>query len=95
MCRSTKSSRNWPATCKPKADSLEVRLGHNANSTKRSFADRLAGRPADVDERGGAVEVQLVDGSTQTLVISYYDFHSTTPGVRAFAGKVVPPLVGR
>ena len=86
---------NWPNTCKRKSNGAEVKLSYNPESTTKYFGDRFAGRPADVSEPGGTIEVQLVDDSPQTLVIWLYDFDRTMPGIRAFAEKVVPPLLGR
>ncbi|MEQ0565828.1 hypothetical protein ABJI51_42695 [Amycolatopsis sp. NEAU-NG30] len=85
----------WPGTCRHKRDGVEVKLSYSARSPAKHFGDRIAGRPADVSEPGGAAEVRLVDGSDQTLVIQLNDFDRSTPGVRAFAEKVVPPLLGR
>lgn len=86
---------DWPGTCKHKTEGAEVELSYNPSSLTRYFGDRFAGRPADVSEPGGVIEVQLVDGSAQTLVVKVYDLDRTMPGIRQIAGKVVPPLLGR
>ena len=86
---------DWPGTCEHKAAGAEVELSYNPSSLTRYFGDRFAGRPADVSEPGGVIEVQLVDGSAQTLVVKVYDLDRTMPGIRQIAEKVVPPLLGR
>lgn len=86
---------DWPSTCRHKADGAEVKLSYNPDSTTKSFSTHFAGRPADVSEPGGVIEVQLIDGAPQTLVIDLYDFDRTLPGIRDLAAKVVPPLLGR
>ncbi|MEV4144773.1 hypothetical protein AB0J40_13960 [Amycolatopsis sp. NPDC049691] len=86
---------DWPGTCKHKAGGAEVELSYNPTSLTQSFGDRFAGRPADVSEPGGVIEVQLVDGSPQTLVLRVSDLDRTLPGIRELAEKVVPPLLGR
>lgn len=85
----------WPGSCRHKTDGAEAGLSYSSDSPTRVFGDRFAGRPADVSEPGGVIEVQLVDGSPQTLTVRLYDFDRTMPGIRELAGKVVPPLLGR
>ncbi|WIY05324.1 hypothetical protein QRX60_16300 [Amycolatopsis mongoliensis] len=86
---------DWPGTGRHQAGGAEVKLSYHPSSLTQHFGDRFAGRPADVSEPGGIIEVQLVDGSAQTLVISVYDLDRTMPGIRRIAEKVVPPLLGR
>ncbi|GLY35429.1 hypothetical protein Amsp01_014530 [Amycolatopsis sp. NBRC 101858] len=86
---------DWPCTCAHKAGEAEIKLSYDPDSTTKYFGDRFAGRPADVSDSGGVIEVQLVDGSAQTLVVKVYDLDRTMPGIRDLAGKVVPPLLGR
>ncbi|MGK3200900.1 hypothetical protein [Amycolatopsis sp. MEPSY49] len=86
---------DWPGTCTHKTDGAEVKLSYSADSTTKSFRTHFAGRPADVSEPDGVIEVQLVDGSAQTLVLRRYDLNRTMAGIRDLAEKVVPPLLGR
>lgn len=86
---------DWPSACGRKADGAEVTLAYNPSSPTQVFADSFAGRPADVSEQGGVIEVQLVNGSAQTLAVKMFDLDRTMPGIRELAEKVVPPLLGR
>jgi hypothetical protein len=60
-------------------------------SSAKNYPETIGGRPARVE--AGVVQIKLTDDSDQELSLSGTGFDD--PALRALAGTVVPPLVGR
>lgn len=81
-------------SCQRETGSTRVSLTYD-DEGEDSFPDRIAGRPARDDASGHELKIQLVDGSPQTLELSWIDSTKPHDALRDLAEKVVPPLLGR
>jgi hypothetical protein len=81
-------------SCETGQGDTSIKVEYHPLSTQ-AFGTRVAGRPAREPVPDVDLEIQLIDGSAQSIEITWIADHRAGRELHDLAEKLVPPLLGR